>query len=428
MSTRPSLARQITVGLVVYGVLLTAAVFTHGLLVNEHAERRVWQAMLDSEMRDVLDRMQDDPDFAWRNNGRLDLHVLDAPAGAQAPVPARLRQLGPGLHDSVVFDGNEWVVLVRQAGGVRYALALDIDGFEAEEWELVKPVIASSIAFMLLLGVAVYFGGRVFARPLRQLAERIATLAPDRRGQRIAVPARASSELVVIAGALNDYLERNDAFVDRERAFLDTASHELRTPLAVIRSATQVALAAGPDSAAARQQLGRIARTTREVEELIALLLVLAREPDRGYAGAGRFRLDELLPSIVDDHRHLADGKDLSLVIKPLPPCTLVAPEPVVRMAIGNLLRNAIEHSDRGEIRVGLDGRAVVIQDPGHGMTPEEISALYAGMAREGHRSAGIGLALIARVSEHLGWMLSIESDPGRGTTARLHFNPAATA
>ncbi len=422
MSARPSFARQITVGLVVYGLLLTAAVFTHGLVVNEHAERRVWQAMLDSEMDAVLDRHRDDPGFTWRNDGRLDLHVLDAGPTAAATVPARLRDLPPGLHDSIFFDDNEWVVLVRRTDGVRYALALDIDGFGAQEWELLKPVIASSFVFMLLLAVAVYFGGRLFARPLRQLAERISALTPDCRGQRIEVPDRASSELVVIAGALNDYLERNDAFVERERAFLDTASHELRTPLAVIRSAAQVALAPDAGSAAATRQLERIARTTGEVEELISLLLVLARDPARVYAGAERFRLDELLPSIVDDHRHLAEGKDLTFVLEPWASRTLVAPETVVRMAIGNLLRNAIEHSDRGQIRVRMDDRGVVIRDPGHGMTPEEISALYARMAREGGRSAGIGLALIARVSEHLGWRLSIESDPGRGTTARLQF------
>lgn len=425
MSTRPSLARQITVGLVIYGILLTAAVFTHGLLVNEHAERRVWQAMLDAEMADVLDRRRHDPDFSWRNNGKLDLHLLDAAPGTGAAVPARLRDLPPGLHDSVFFDDNEWVVLVRRADGVRYALALDIDGFEAQEWQLVKPVIASSVAFMLLLTVAVYFGGRVFARPLRQLAERIGALAPDRRGQRIEVPDRASSELVVISGALNDYLERNDAFVDRERAFLDTASHELRTPLAVIRSAAQVALAPDASAATTGRQLERIARTTGDVEELISLLLVLARDPARAHAGAEQFRLDEVLPAIVDDHRHLAEGKDLVFVLDPPVPRTLVAPETVVRMAIGNLLRNAIEHSDRGEIRIGVDDRGVVIRDPGHGMTPEEISALYARMAREGGRGAGIGLALIARVSEHLGWRLSIESDPGRGTTARLQFEPS---
>ena len=421
MRTRPSLTRQITLGLVVYGVLLSVALFVHGLLVNEQAERMVWQAMLETSMDDLLERRRHDPGFGWRNNGRLDLHVLDP---ADARVPDTLRPLAPGLHDNVFFGDNEWVVLVREEAGIRYALALDIDGFEDLEWELVKPVIASSVLFMLLLGSAVYFGARLLARPLRDLAADIGTLSPDRRGLRIGVPARASSELTVIAGALNDYLARNDQFVDRERAFIDTASHELRTPMAVIRSAAQIALS-GPGDDAPRQ-LERIARATREVEQLISMLLLLAKDPARVTAAAERFRLDEMLPAVVDDHRHLATGKDLTFMVGPLAPCTLVAPEAVVRLAIGNLLRNAIEHSDRGEIRLTLDAAGQVeIRDPGHGMTPEEISALYARLARGSDRGSGIGLALIARLSEHLGWRLSIEPGGDQGTVARLDFGGA---
>ena len=85
-----------------------------------------------------------------------------------------------------------------------------------------------------------------------------------------------------------------------------------------------------------------------------------------------------------------------------------MAPLAIVQAAIGNLLRNAIENSDRGEISIALqpDG-VVVIEDPGHGMSPEEISAIYARMARGGGREGnGIGLDLIARLCEHLGWIL----------------------
>ena len=67
----------------------------------------------------------------------------------------------------------------------------------------------------------------------------------------------------------------------------------------------------------------------------------------------------------------------------------------------------------------------VEIADPGHGMTPEQISAIHARMARGGEREgAGIGLDLIARLCEHLGWTLDFDSQPQRGTTARLNFTP----
>jgi signal transduction histidine kinase len=62
------------------------------------------------------------------------------------------------------------------------------------------------------------------------------------QGQRIEVDPRGSSELHTIANALNDYLDRNEQFVERERVFISTASHELRTPIAVMTGAAELAL------------------------------------------------------------------------------------------------------------------------------------------------------------------------------------------
>ncbi|MFC4729743.1 sensor histidine kinase [Coralloluteibacterium thermophilus] len=419
---RPGLQRQITVGLVAYAVLLSLALFAHGLLVNERAERMVWQSLLDIEMSHLLERMAEDPDYPLARTAGLALFVQGGDP-AHAPPPG-LAALPPGLHDGIDLDGTERVVLVRDAGPRRYLLALDIEDFDRHERQLAIPVVVSSAIMVLLLSVAIAFGARLLAGPLRETARRIGALEPDRPGQRIELPPKASSELVVIADALNDYLDRNARFVERERAFLDSASHELRTPVAVIAGASELALAQRDVSASVRGQLERIHRTARGVEQLVALLLVLSKDPARLTATSDRFDLAELLPDIVDDHRHLCRDKDLVLALAPLPRCELVAPLAIVRAAVGNLVRNAIENSDSGEIRIALSPQGRVdIEDPGHGMSPEEVSRIYARLARGGGRDGdgdGIGLDLIARLCEHLGWQLDIASLPGRGTHVSL--------
>ncbi|MFT3755324.1 MAG: ATP-binding protein [Pseudoxanthomonas sp.] len=136
----------------------------------------------------------------------------------------------------------------------------------------------------------------------------------------------------------------------------------------------------------------------------------------------------ELLPEIIDDHRHLTGHKHLSLRLEqPVPDCDIHAPLPIVQAAIGNLLRNAIENSDRGDIRIRLHADAtVVIDDPGHGMSPEEISHLYAQVARGGRDGGGIGLDLIGRLCEHLGWQLQFANSPAGGTRTTLRLRPVA--
>ena len=406
-----------------FTLVLALAVLVSGFVINEHAEQLVWQSLMNSEMDYFIERRQSDPDYEWRDTQDLRLYV----DGYSTDIPGPLRTLPPGVHDEVAIGDRQWVALVEDNEGERFTLALDITDFEAREMNLVAWMLAGTVAVVIALGLLMVWGVGRMLRPLSQLATGIGRLQPDQRGQRVALAEDASAELVVIADALNDYLTRNERFVERERAFIDITSHELRTPIAVIAGASELALAQPDLPASARKQMQRVQRTARDVEQLISLLLVLARDPERLAEISDRFSLGELLPEIVEDHRHLSRGKDLALILGPMPECSIVAPLAIVQAAIGNLLRNAIENSDRGQIHVRLEADAtVVIDDPGHGMSPEEISAIYARMARgsAGRERGGIGLDLIARLCEHFGWQLEVASEPGRGTRTTLRLLP----
>jgi signal transduction histidine kinase len=349
--------------------------------------------------------------------------------GAPA-LPAALATLEPGLHDHVVLDGASSVVLVEQSNGKPLAMALNLTEFEGVEGSVTLAAATGTVVAILILGLVVMWRlGRV-VQPLATLAQQVEALKPAEADQQVVLDADASAELVVIADAFNDYLRRNRRFVEREHAFIASASHELRTPVAVIAGAAELALDQPGMPATARNQVARIHRTARNVEQLLSLLLALAKDPARLSNISDRVALDQLLPEIVEDHRHLTREKDLDLVLLPMPACEIVAPVTIVQAANGNLLRNAIENSDRGEIRIALQADATVaIEDPGHGMSPEEITAIYARVARGGGRDGGgIGLDLIARLCEHLGWRLDFASTPGRGTRTTLCLRPEATA
>ena len=105
-----------------------------------------------------------------------------------------------------------------------------------------------------------------------------------------------------------------------------------------------------------------------------------------------------------------------------------MADEVQLQQVFVNLLRNAIENSDRGTILIRNTGLATLsIQDPGHGMSGEEISALYTRLTRGGIvRSGGIGLGLIARICQHFGWILQLDSQVQGGTVASVTFVPIA--
>ena len=416
---RTSLRRRILLALLGYVVVLTLAIMAHGYFVNEHAEALVWQTLLDTEMDHIIEQQQRDPSYRWIDTDSISLYD----GRTAAPMPQELRDLPAGVYDEIMLEGVESVALVRTVDGQPVALALNIADLEQREADMWLTVFGSTATMVLLLGLVTGWSVNRLVRPITTMAGKIAGLRPDQPGQRIDVPDEASAELVIIADALNDYLQRHDRFTERERAFVDTASHELRTPIAVIAGATEIALQQPELPGAARGQLSRIRRTARDVEQLISLLLVLAKDPARLPKTSDVVALDQLLLEIVEDHRHLTRDKDLVLTVAPLPSIEILAPLPIVQAAIGNLLRNAIENSDKGEITIRLEAPAiVVIDDPGHGMTPEEISAIYARLARGGgdRGGGGIGLELISRLCEHLGWKLELRSDHARGTTSVL--------
>jgi len=416
---RPTLRRKLLGWLALYLGLLTLTVFSAAYYVHEHAEHSVWRTLLNTELDSILHEIRTDPDYRWQNSDTLSFY---SPHHAR-PFPDALAGLPPGLHDEVEIGERPNAVLVRETADLgRVMLALDITDFEELENFITRwAVLAGGMMFIVTLLMA-RTGMNRLVRPLSSLAADISQLEPERSSQSVNVDARGSAELEVIASAVNDYIERNRQFIERERVFISSASHELRTPIATITGAVELVLEHPDLPPRTRQQLQRVHTTAAGMEQLIHLLLLLARDPARLAALSEPVQLTALLPEIVADHHYLATGKELQFRIEAADDCVIQAPVGMVQAALGNLVRNAIENSDCGVITLTLSTQAVVtMDDPGHGMHPDEVAALYAKTARgTRNQRSGIGLDLIQRLCEHLGWRLTIHSHPGSGTRVTL--------
>lgn len=408
--------------LVAYAALLSVAVFVHGQIVNSQAEDITWRSLLQSELEHFVARGDRDPDYKWTDTDSVQLFGDDD----ASPIPPEFEKYGPGIHDGVRLGDQDKVILVREVRGRKLVLALEITELQKHEDNVGLWMLGSNVLAVLLLGLLVGWGlGRVL-KPLTDLSNRIRRLKPEQPGEEIEVGANASYEQAVITDSLNDYIRRNDQFVERERQFINSVSHELRTPVAIIGGAADLASAPNASPRTVQYQLARIKEVARSVDELISLLLVLAKSPDRLERTSELLDLREVVGGLVKDHLYLCGDKLLTIEVANDGEPVVLAPIAVLSVVIGNLLRNAIENSDRGAIRVSVNAQwQVVIEDPGHGMSPEEISALYARMARgEARDGQGIGLELIARLCGHLGWKLTFESKAlGEGTRAMVDLS-----
>src|SRR3546814_19553842 len=92
---RTGLRLRITALVVAYMLALSLAVIYHGNVVNERAEKLVWNSLLQSEMEPYLRRAQEDPDSRWSDTVDVALYgepgheVPDRPAPRHAPTHRR---------------------------------------------------------------------------------------------------------------------------------------------------------------------------------------------------------------------------------------------------------------------------------------------------------------------------------------------------
>ncbi|EPM46845.1 ATP-binding protein [Pseudomonas syringae] len=97
----------------------------------------------------------------------------------------------------------------------------------------------------------------------------------------------------------------------------------------------------------------------------------------------------------------------------------------MLRIAIGNLLRNAAENTYDGTIAVQLKEGVLSVTDSGEGFDTAQAARHYLSLLRNSTRTGigkGLGLFLVRRICERFQWTLPLESMPTLGTCARLDF------
>ena len=225
--------------------------------------------------------------------------------------------------------------------------------------------------------------------------------------------------------------------VDRLKSeFVTTAAHELRTPMTSIYGFSELLLMRTPSPDRLKDILERIHRQSEAMMHILNELLDLSRmEARRGKDF--HYELLALVPvleELVHDFRP-ADGREA--------PRLLLAPglgEARVRIdrakllqALRNVLSNAYKYSPGGgEVQVqlsraGSGGDAVLeiaVQDPGIGMTAEELSHVCERFYRADKSGAipgtGLGMAIVKEIIELMDGRLALSSVPGKGTRVTL--------
>lgn len=203
----------------------------------------------------------------------------------------------------------------------------------------------------------------------------------------------ADDEIGILTKELQDAINQAAQLTRKEFDFNRGVSHELRSPIQVAQTAMELLKhKTTKNKKTVMQRLNRAISNMQYITDAFLWLAsdrTIADEQSDGH---------QCCIDLIKKYQHLYPNRHIHIITesteKPLYP----VPYPVLSVIIDNLLRNALQHTQSGKIELILNHSQIQIVN--------EIKENHS--AESGY---GIGLVIIRRICERLGWKILFDTD-----------------
>jgi signal transduction histidine kinase len=419
-------AKQLT--FLYFSIVASAIIIIHAsvfLSTTEDIERLYAESRLDSISNYLLKSLDNhqikkQPEFLLQTQGKAEFDPFIRVYFDSALIPKELNipkdvALGFAFETEDEVNNKTYFVLKKNLGpsyGEAY-LVLDNSYYELIEESLptshAKQLIISFALLIVSLLVVLKISARL-TNPISKMVDDLSNRQADSL-EPIQLPnGIVPTELEQLVTSFNDFQERINLLVERERSFNRYASHELRTPLMVMKGAINL-LAESKDPAFVEKQRIRLDKATNEMNEFIQTLLSLTKlQPSENMIttdiGEGEFK------SLIDNHRYLLEGKEVAINIIVEGDLKIKMPEAAFNILIGNLIKNAFANTFEGQVDINVVNQIFEIRDTGVGLLDQTKT-------NEGY---GLGLLLVKDICKQFSCVFSLVANSDKGCTASLVF------
>ncbi len=424
MKYRRRLRSRLILSFLLFGTLLSVLFAAAVLFLQSWLVDALISDTLEQEIDQYISHLREDPSLVEPFYSRIEGYVTRP--GQADIVPEPFRDLPSGVHD-VKADDAFFKAVVRKHDDFWVFLTYDVSEDREVARRLVYAVVAAVVLFSLLsLALGVWSSRRVMA-PVTELAGRLEAM--DEKAEPGTLARHfPDDEVGQLAAALDDYAHRLKELVERDKAFNADVSHELRTPLAVISGATELLLSQPDQSERNRERLLRIARAARQSTDITTALLHLVRSERESENERQANDVGHIAEQVVDNYQPLVGDRDLTLVYEQVEPVSVIAPEAVIAVTLGNLVGNAVRYTTSGEVRVEVRRGQVCILDSGPGIAEEELPHVFdrhfRGRQASGTKGSGLGLSIVKRLCDLYGWRTVFANRRAGGLEVCVQFFP----
>lgn len=238
-------------------------------------------------------------------------------------------------------------------------------------------------------------------------------------------------------GVVALYAELDEKAASLQRAneiktrFLSNMSHEFRTPVNSILSLTGLLLNRldGDLTPEQEKQVNFICKAAESLSDLVNDLLDLAKvEAGKIDIRPTPFEINDLFATLRGMFRPLTLGNPAVILTFQDPPSLplLHTDEGKVAQILRNFISNALKFTEQGEVRVSASqqGNTIhfAVSDTGIGIASQDLCRIFEDFVQlnaHHHRfkGTGLGLPLSRKLAELLGGSVSVQSQPGQGST-----------
>jgi signal transduction histidine kinase len=321
-------------------------------------------------------------------------------------------------------------VHVSEHQGQRLYLLFEVDRVSDLAFYLGVVPLSIVLLLMYLILFVIYRWSQRALSPIVRLANLLESVDFNSSG-RIELdlePLRGEpdDEVDAMIVAVEQFTERLNAAIERERIFTRDAGHELRTPVAVFKGSLDLMEQRKDRPEHDVQALARMRRTVEDMEVLLQTLLMLAREEDLA-APAEPVLVNDVVSNQLDTHRFLAERACNQTKLAEEAELRIRVPQKVLEIVLSNLIRNALTYTSNGEVTVTVTANSVRVSDTGIGMNTADLESAFepffrAEPSRSVTKGHGLGLSIVRRLARQFDWTLLTSSQPNEGTSVEVQF------
>ena len=237
------------------------------------------------------------------------------------------------------------------------------------------------------------------------------------------------NELATILSAQAEHEKQTRVFL---QDMISDVSHQLKTPLAALKMYDEIMAQEDSDRETIQAFSQKSLREIRRLEDVVYTLLKIAR------LDAGTVRMEKseeniemLLRDVTERFETLAAQEAKEIVLSGRSDASLYCDALWMSEALGNVVKNALEHTGKGgKVVISWERTPlltnIVVEDNGTGIHQEDIHNIFKRFYRsrfsQDTHGIGLGLPLAKSIVEAHQGTISVTSRVGRGSRFVLSF------